>query len=440
MSLLVLGISHHSAPVALLERVALDADAAAKLTRDLADSVHVDEAAVLATCNRVELYLGVERFHAALADATELLSRHTGVAIDGLTPHLYVHYENRAVHHVFSVACGLDSMVVGEPQILGQLRSALRAAQEAGTVGRVLHELLQQALRVGKRAHAETGLDRAGSSLVGVALDLAVQVLDGLQGRAALIVGAGSMSALTAATLRRYGAGDIVVANRTYERATQLAVSVDGTAVALDERRDLVAAMSNVDIVVSCTGAVGTVVTAELIARVQDRRSQRPLVVLDLALPHDVEPEVRDVPGVVVIDLVRLAEVLAPAQQGDDLAAVRGIVNAEVATFMGLSQAAGVTPTVVALRSRAADVVEAELSRLSGRLPELDARSRDEVAQTVRRVVDKLLHAPTVRMKELAAAPEGDSYAQVLQRLFDLDPRGVEQLRMPPPPQGSSGD
>jgi glutamyl-tRNA reductase len=436
VSILVLGISHHSAPVALLERVALDADGAAKLTRDVADTPHVSEVVVLATCNRVELYLGVERFHAALFDVTELLSRHTGVSVDDLTPHLYVHYENRAVHHVFSVACGLDSMVVGEPQILGQLRSALRAAQEAGTAGRALHELLQQALRVGKRAHAETGLDRAGASLVGVALDLAAQVLDGLQGRPALIVGAGSMSALTAATLRRYGVGEIIVANRTHDRARQLAASVDGTAVALGEQNDLVAAMSGVDMVVSCTGAVGTILTADLVARVQARRSDRPLVVLDLALPHDVEPEVRELPGVVVIDLVRLAEVLTPAQQGDDLAAVRAIVNAEVATFAGWSQAAGVTPTVVALRSRAADVVEAELARLSGRLPDLDPRSRDEVAQAVRRAVDKLLHAPTVRMKELAAAPGGESYAQVLQRLFDLDPRGVEQLRLPPEDSG----
>jgi glutamyl-tRNA reductase len=432
MSTLVLGISHHSAPVALLERVALDVDGVAKLTRDVADSPHVAEVAVLATCNRVELYLAVERFHAALSDATELLSRHTGVAVDELTPHLYVHYENRAVHHLFSVACGLDSMVVGEPQILGQLRAALRSAQEAGTVGRVLHELLQQALRVGKRAHAETGLDRAGASLVSVALDLAAQVLDGLEGRSALIVGAGSMSALSAATLRRYGVGEIVIANRTYDRARHLATSVDGRALALGDGHDLAPVLAGVDLVVSCTGAVGTVITADLVARAQVARSERPLVVLDLALPHDVEPDVRDVPGVVVVDLVRLAEVLAPAQQGTDLAAVRGIVTAEVAAFAGWSQAAGITPTVVALRSRAADVMDAELARLVGRLPDLDTRSREEVAQTVQRVVDKLLHTPTVRMKELAAAPGGDSYAQVLQQLFDLDPRGVEQLRLPP--------
>jgi glutamyl-tRNA reductase len=434
MSILVLGISHHSAPVALLERVALDPDGVAKLTRDVADSPHVNEVVVVATCNRVELYLRVERFHAALFDVTELLSRHSGVPVDDLTAHLYVHYENRAVHHLFSVACGLDSMVVGEPQILGQLRSALRSAQEAGSVGPVLHELLQQALRVGKRAHAETGLDRAGASLVGVALDLAAQVLDGLEGRSALIVGAGSMSALSAATLRRYGVGDIVIANRTYNRAQHLAASVDGRAVALGDGHDLAAAIADVDMLVSCTGAVGTVITSDLMTRAQTARSQRPLVVLDLALPHDVAPEVRDLPGVVVIDLVRLAEVLASAQQGADLAAVRSIVTAEVAAFAGWSQAVGVTPAVVALRSRAADVVDAELARLAGRLPDLDPRSRSEVAQTVRRVVDKLLHAPTVRMKELAAAPGGDSYAHVLRQLFDLDPRGVEQVRLPPEP------
>ena len=429
MSILVVGISHRTAPVALLERVALDADGVAKLTLDVAGSPHIDEVVALATCNRVELYLGVERFHAALFDATELLARHTGIAVDELTAHLYVHYENRAVHHLFSVACGLDSMVVGEPQILGQLRTALRAAQDGGTAGRVLHELFQQALRVGKRAHTETGIDRAGASLVGVALDLAAPILDGLAGRSALVVGAGSMSALSAATLGRYGVREIVVASRTYARAEQLAASVDGSAVALDGLLD---AMAGVDIVVTCTGAVGTVITADLVARVQARRSERPLVVLDLALPHDVDPDVRQVPGVVVIDLARLAEVLAPAQHGDDLAAVRTIVTAETTAFAGWSQAAGVTPTVVALRSRAADVVDAELTRLAGRLPDLDAGSREEVAQTVRRVVDKLLHAPTVRMKELATAPGGDTYAQLLRQLFDLDARGVEQVRLPP--------
>jgi glutamyl-tRNA reductase len=429
MSILVVGISHRTAPVALLERVALDADGVAKLTLDVAGSPHIDEVVALATCNRVELYLGVERFHAALFDATELLARHTGIAVDELTAHLYVHYENRAVHHLFSVACGLDSMVVGEPQILGQLRTALRAAQDGGTAGRVLHELFQQALRVGKRAHTETGIDRAGASLVGVALDLAAPALDGLAGRSALVVGAGSMSALSAATLGRYGVREIVVANRTYARAEQLAASVDGSAVALDGLLD---AMAGVDIVVTCTGAVGTVITADLVARAHARRSDRPLVVLDLALPHDVDPDVRQVPGVVVIDLARLAEVLAPAQHGDDLAAVRAIVTAETTAFAGWSQAAGVTPTVVALRSRAADVVDAELTRLDGRLPDLDAGSREEVAQTVRRVVDKLLHAPTVRMKELATAPGGDTYAQLLRQLFDLDARGVEQVRLPP--------
>ena len=429
MSILVVGISHRTAPVALLERVALDADGVTKLTLDVAGSPHIDEVVALATCNRVELYLGVERFHAALFDATELLARHTGIAVDELTAHLYVHYENRAVHNLFSVACGLDSMVVGEPQILGQLRTALRAAQDGGTAGRVLHELFQQALRVGKRAHTETGIDRAGASLVGVALDLAAPILDGLAGRSALVVGAGSMSALSAATLGRYGVREIVVANRTYARAEQLAASVDGSAVALDGLLD---AMAGVDIVVTCTGAVGTVITADLVARAQARRSDRPLVVLDLALPHDVDPDVRQVPGVVVIDLARLAEVLAPAQHGDDLAAVRAIVTAETTAFAGWSQAAGVTPTVVALRSRAADVVDAELTRLAGRLPDLDAGSREEVAQTVRRVVDKLLHAPTVRMKELATAPGGDTYAQLLRQLFDLDARGVEQVRLPP--------
>src|SRR5499426_2157617 len=231
MSVLVVGLSHHSAPVSVLERAALPGDAVTKLLRDAASAEHLAEAVVLATCNRVEVYAEADRFHAGLAEISELLARHAGLVLDGLTPYLYVHYEQRAVAHLYSVACGLESMVVGEGQILGQVRAALAKAQEVGAADRVLNELFQQALRVGKRAHAETDIDRVGRSIIGVGLEL----LDHpLAGASALVIGAGSMSGLAAATLRRAGVARLVIANRTYARGQRLAEQTDGIAIGLD--------------------------------------------------------------------------------------------------------------------------------------------------------------------------------------------------------------
>ena len=234
MSVLVVGLSHRSAPVDLLERVVLPAEAVTKLLADVLASDHATEAFVLSTCNRVEVYAEVDKFHGGLAQASELLARRAGIDLDELTPHLYVHYEDRAVSHLFSVACGLDSMVVGESQVLGQVRVALRTAQDAGAAGRQLGGLAQQALRVGKRARTETGIDRAGRSLVTAGLEVAGQVLGPLDGTEVLVVGAGAMSALAATVVAQGGAARVVVANRTLERAERVAAAVGGEAVPLD--------------------------------------------------------------------------------------------------------------------------------------------------------------------------------------------------------------
>ncbi|MCO6004373.1 glutamyl-tRNA reductase [Actinoallomurus purpureus] len=414
MSILVVGLSHRSAPVALLERTAVTGDRLVKLLHDVHGAANVGGAVVVSTCNRIEVYADVDKFHAGVSSISELLSRHSDVPLDELARHLYVHYEERAIQHVFSVACGLDSMVVGEGQIAGQLRTALKLAQKYGTVDRALNEAIQQALRVGKRARNETGIDRAGASLVSVGLSHA----GSLEGRRALVVGAGSMSSLAAATLARAGIGEIVIANRTYERGVRLAEATEAPARAI-RLADLREALAEADIVVSCTGATGLVITPDMI--------QGPAFLLDLALPHDVDRAVRDLPGVTLVgldDLSRSDD--APAEADTD--AVRRIVADEVKAFqLGLA-AATVAPTVVALRSKAAEVVDAELGRLGGRLPELDDRASAEIAQTVRRVVDKLLHAPTVRVKELAASPGGDTYADALRELFDLDPKAPEAV------------
>ncbi|MEV6245644.1 glutamyl-tRNA reductase [Streptomyces sp. NPDC051742] len=432
MSLLVVGLSHRSAPVSILERAALAADTQAKLLQDTLAAEPAAEATVLATCNRIELYADVDKFHAGVAELSTLLAQHSGVGLDELTPYLYVHYEDRAVHHLFSVACGLDSMVVGEGQILGQIKDALALGQEQHTAGRLLNDLFQQALRVGKRAHSETGIDRAGQSLVTFGLEQLADVTDidtWAKGKRVLVIGAGSMSSLAAATLARSGVSEIVIANRTLARAERLAQILSepgGTGVAA-HAVEMVAVgdeLTRADVVVSCTGATGLVLTGDAVeTAVRGRRT--PLALLDLAMPRDIDAAAHRVPGVRLVDIESLAEASADAPMAADVDQVRGIVSDEVAAFGAAQRAAHITPTVVALRTMAADVVANEVARLEGRLPGLDDKQRAEITQTVRRVVDKLLHAPTVRVKQLASEPGGAGYADALRTLFDLDPETV---------------
>jgi glutamyl-tRNA reductase len=449
VSVLVVGLSHKSAPVATLERVAVSGDTLTKLLRDVVQAEPVAEAFVVSTCNRVEVYADVDRFHAGVTAICELLARHCGLPPHELTQYLYVHYEDRAVSHLLAVAAGLDSIVVGEDQILGQVRSAVKLAAEHGTAGRVLGELGQLALRTGKRARAETGIGRAGLSLLSVAVELAAARLapespvgtvpgtpgspDALAGRDVLIVGAGSMSALAAATAARSGAASIVVANRTREHAERLAATVSTTVTRITGLADLPAAMAAADVLISCTGAAGQVITRDMVSAALTARNapdpSAPLVILDLAMPRDVEPAAASLPGVVLIDMDQLSE-HATAIRDDDVTAVRAILEAELAGYQSAMDAARVAPTVVALRAKAAKVVDVELARLAGRLSAdgLSGHALDEIAQTVRRVVDKLLHAPTVRVKELAGSPGGEEYAAALRVLFDLDPRAVEAV------------
>ncbi|GAA5007654.1 glutamyl-tRNA reductase [Actinopolymorpha pittospori] len=437
MSILVVGISHRGAPVELLERVVPAPETLDKFLVDAVACHHVAAAVVLSTCNRVEIYAEVERFHGGVEELAELFARHSGVSAAELTPHLYVRYEDGAVSHLFSVVCGLDSMVVGETQILGQAKAALRNAQDAETVGSVLNGIFQRALRVGKRAHTETELGRAGRSVVTAALGQATGVLGDLTGRTALVVGAGSMSALAAITLRRDYGAEVVIANRTPARARRVAEQVEGKAVAMS---DLPAALAAADVVVSCTGAVGTVLSAELLGAAVRDRGGEPLVVCDLAMPRDVEASAGELPGLTLIDLASLAGSVDDGGTGADVEAVRAIVAAEVADFAATRRAATVAPTVVALRSMAAEVVDAELRRLTSRVPHLDPQARDEVAKTVRRVVDKLLHAPTIRVKELAEQTVETSYTDALRELFALDLSALEALSSAEPVEPAQPD
>lgn len=450
MSVLVVGLSHKSAPVAVLERAAVSGDTVTKLLRDVVQAEPVAEAFVVSTCNRVEVYADVDRFHAGVTAICELLARHCGVPSHELTQYLYVHYEDRAVSHLLAVAAGLDSMVVGEDQILGQVRSAVKLAAEHGTAGRVLGELGRLALRTGKRARAETAIGRAGFSLLSAAVELAAARLgplrpgeDPLAGRDVLVVGAGSMSGLATATAARSGAASITVANRTRKHAERLAASVSTVTTTVTGLADLPAAIAAADVVISCTGAAGQVITGDMVSAALAAREAEAgrgtLVIMDLAMPRDVEPAVAAQPGVVLIGMDQLSE-HAGAVRDDDVAAVRTILEAELAAYQSAMDAARVAPTVVALRAKAAGVVDAELARLAGRLSadDLSGHALDEIAQTVRRVVDKLLHAPTVRVKELAGSPGGEEYAAALRVLFDLDPRAVEAVTRAAPEQEGS--
>jgi glutamyl-tRNA reductase len=431
MTLLVLGVSHHSAPLEVLDKLALTRDEADRLAADLTASEAIGEAIVLATCNRLEVYADAARFHPAISAVSDLLAKVTGVERALLAEHSYVHFDSSAVAHLFSVGAGLDSMVVGEAQILGQVRASLTRGQDSGTAGRELNAVVQRALRVGKRVHAETAIDRSGVSVVSVALDAAADVVGDPAACRTLIVGAGSMGALAAATLAARGAGAhgsdragaVVVANRTVASGERIASTLPGArAVDLGGLAEELAAA---DVAVFCTGAQGTLVDRRLLDSARPAATApraRPLVILDLAVPHDTDPDVADLPWVTRIDLSVLAELPATEASETDICAARTIVADEVEAFLAETAAQQVEPTLVSLRAHAGSVLDSEMSRLRLRLSGLDDAALAEVERAMRRAMATLLHNPTVRMKQLAAQPGGDRYAEALSALFDLDP------------------
>jgi glutamyl-tRNA reductase len=412
VNLLCVGASYRTADVATLERLAITAAGLPHVLQRLVSQPYVGEAVVVSTCNRVEVYAAVTGFHGGLGDVCTVLAEHSGIGASDLAAHLYVHYDEAAVRHSFRVSAGLDSMVVGEAQILGQLRDAYHAATEADTAGRLLHELMQQALRVGKRAHAETGIDKAGQSVVTAALDVASAELGALDGRTALVIGAGAMGALSVATLTRAGVGPLRITNRSAERADRLAEAYGATAVPF---ADLDTVLGEVDLVVSATAAAEPVLTRARLA------AAKPLVVLDLAVPRDVAPDATGVDGVTVIDIDGLADSRRALPAAAETAAVEQIVAAEVEHFLAWLRGADIAPTVAALRTRADDVVTSELRKLVARRPDFTEEQRADVSRTLHRVVQQLLHSPTVRVRQLAAEPGGDQYAALLRELFDLD-------------------
>ncbi|SDB80236.1 glutamyl-tRNA reductase [Raineyella antarctica] len=410
MSILVLSVSHKTAPVELLSRASMDAVTSARLEETLAESEHIDEAVVLSTCNRTEIYANVSRFHHSLEDITGRIADATGLAPATLQQHCAVFYDEAAVSHLFNVTSGLDSMVVGENQILGQVKSALTRAQDNGAVGPHLNTLFQQGLRVGKRVQSDTEVGAAGQSLMTAALDELYQQGIQLAGQRVVIVGAGSMAALSAHTLAGEGV-DLTLVNRTYDKAEHLARAVGGRPRPMSELED---ALAEADILVTCTGARGTVITSEHV------RDAALSAVIDLAMPADVDKEAaRYAP---LINIALLMERDTDHSTASQLRDAQRLVGEETKDYLARRRAAQVKPTVVALRSMARDVVDAELQRLEGLTPGLSEADRFEVEKAVHRVVDKLLHQPTVRVQQYARSEQEVDYAAALRDLFALDP------------------
>ena len=424
MPVFVVGANFRSAPLELLERLAIDAERRPKALAGLLDLEDVHEAVVVSTCNRVEVYTAISRFHGAAGDVRRFLADFSGLALEEFASHLYDWYEERAVRHLFGVAAGVDSMVVGEAQILGQVREAFTAAQAERTVGPVLSALFTRAIKVGRRARNQTGIGAGQRSTVSVGLRVAAGQLGDLAGRRVLLVGAGGLARLAGRAVREAGAGELVVANRTPATGAALARALGGQAVPLE---GVAGELAAADLVIAATAGTTPTVTAAAVAAALDRRAgpqgeRRTLVVLDLGVPRDVEPEVRELPGVVLADLDALRAVLE-TDEGPrrEVERVRTLIAEETAAFMGDQREVRLTPTIRALRARAEQVRQQELAKAATRLAGLDDRQRAAVEAVTRGLVNKLLHDPMVRGKALAARPDGDLYVAALRQLFHLD-------------------
>ncbi|NYF98878.1 glutamyl-tRNA reductase [Janibacter cremeus] len=421
MSLLSFGFNHRRTPISVLERAALDELSLGAIIATAQASPDISEHLVIATCNRTEVYAEVSAFHGAVADLTDALTSSTSITHEDLKEHLDLHYGDAAVAHVFNVAAGLDSMAVGESQILGQLRDALARGQSEGHVGSHLNSLVQQALRTGKQVHSETGLDEVSRSLVTAGLDCAEQHVGSLADAHVLVIGAGSMSALAATTAVRRGVARLTVVNRTHERGVALAERLGGRALPTDE---IGGALAAADVVISCTGSTGLAVTLADAADAQVERSGRKQAFIDLALPHDIAHEVAELSGIVLLGLGDLGDMLGADGTVPEVEQARSIVGDAVTRHLGVRAASIAAPTVRALRSAAQQVVESELDRMDQRAPDMSAAHREEVGRAVHRIVDKLLHQPTVRAKELAVDGRLGEYEDALRQLFDLHAEG----------------
>lgn len=425
MSVVVVGLSHRTVPLELLERMAVPRDRLPKALGDLASRPFVTEACLLSTCHRTEAYVVAEKFHGAVQDVRHFLSELAFVPPEAFSDHLYTYYDEAAAAHLFSVAAGLDSVVLGESQVLGQVRDAWEMAQAEATVGNHLTILFRHAIEAGKRARAETGISRGVTSLSQAAVAMAKERLGSLEGRPILVVGAGTMGEglgeNMVADLAGSTGADLAVANRTWGKALALAARIGGRAVPLDA---LGGALADAEVIFTSTSGPGDAIDREMLAPVMQGRPDRPLLIVDLGMPRNVDPAVRTLPGVTVLDL---ADLRAFAQVGLDqrrqeVARVRALVAGEVSRYVEVTTARMMAPTVAALYERGEGIRQAELARFRARLAGLDDRQRAAVEALTRGIVAKLLHEPAVNVKDAAGSVRGDRLAGALRELFGIEP------------------
>jgi glutamyl-tRNA reductase len=421
VSVVVVGLSHRTAPLELLERMAIRDERLPKALGDLVARDFLSEAVVLSTCHRVEIYAVAERFHGAMADVRHFLSELSFVPPEDFSDHLYVHYDDAAAAHLFSVAAGLDSVVVGETQILGQVRDAWERARQEEAAGARLSLLFRQALEVGKRARTDTAIARGITSLSQAAVAMASERLSSLPERNVVVLGAGEMGAglIDEVADAAVPGSRVTVANRTWARAQQLAERAGGRAVTLD---GLAAALADADLLLTSTGSTTVVVTAEQLSDVLAGRPERPLLIVDLGMPRDIDPAAADLAGVSLLGLADVERFVAANldERRKEVAPVRAIVAEEVERWVEATTARQATPTVSALHQRAEELRTAELDRYRNRLAGLEPRERAAVEALTRSLLAKLLHDPTVRLKDAAGSPKGERLAGALTELFDL--------------------
>jgi glutamyl-tRNA reductase len=420
LSVLVLGLNHKTAPIGLLERVAVPTEQAPKALLSLVQRAHVVEAVILSTCNRVEVYADVTRYHGGVADLRDFFLEWGGLAPEELASLTYDYFDERAAAHLFAVTSGLDSMVVGERQIALQVKQAFIRAQAEGSSGRVLSSLFRQALRVGKRTRSETDISTGAQSMVDVGLQAAGQVLGPLQGRTVLVVGAGKMGGMAASRVRR-AAERILIVNRSVEKGERLAQRVDGDTL---DFADLSRGLRQADLVLCSTGSPSPIISEETVAETMRHRPGRPLVLLDIAVPRDVDPGCSSVPGVMVLDIDAVRVLTDSGQTGAEVAKARLLVEQEAQRFAAWTRSVRVEPTIAALRARAEAIRGAELQRLASRLASLDDRQREAVETLTRGIINTLLHEPSVRLKAIADERGGGMHAVALRDLFDLPDEG----------------
>jgi glutamyl-tRNA reductase len=419
VSVVAIGLNHRTASLDLLERMTVDGERLPKALHDLAGRAHLSEAVVLSTCNRTEVYAVAERFHGGFADVRDFLAELAFLAPEDFADHLYVHHDGEAVRHLFQVAAGLDSAVLGESEILGQVGEAWDVAREEGVAGATLNLLFRHALEVGKKVRTDTGIARGITSVSQAAVALASERLGGLEGVRVLVVGAGEMGEGMAVALAGAGAGEVLVANRSAAPAEALAAKVGGRAIDLFE---LTGHLAAVDVVLTSTGAQALILEHADITRAMAERGSRPLLIIDIAVPRDVDPAAAEITGVTLLDMDDLrafADAGAASRQREAVRASE-VVDDAVARYGDEATAREAAPLVASLRDRAEMLRMAELERVAGRLSGLDPRQRQAVEAATRAIVAKLLHEPTVRIKDAAGSARGERLAESLRDLFDL--------------------